>query len=80
MDSLKQAISWTSEGFFPRGQKWIFPGTVKRTFLGGKVVKFHFTHCKPRKNFFCRKFNRKMSNYEIQVAPKPPFRCPWAIY
>jgi len=39
-----------------------------------KVVKFHFTHSKLRKNPFSlklKKFNKKMSNFKIQGS-KPP--------
>jgi len=41
--------------FFQRGQQWIFLGAAKEFSNGGpKMVKFHFTHSKLRKQpFFC---------------------------
>ena len=49
---------WASEGFFP----W----------MGATVVIFHFTHSKLRKQLFCWKFNRKISNFKIQGGKAPP--------
>jgi len=55
---------------FSKGSQKDFPG-------GAKVVKFHFTHSKLRKQPFLLKFNRKMSNLKIQGGEPPdPFPTP----
>jgi len=48
------ALPWASERFFQEGgNSGFFQRQPKRFFHGGpKLVKFHFTHSKPRKKLF----------------------------
>jgi len=40
---------------------------------GPEVLKLHFRHSKLRKQYFCKKIHRKMSNFKIlgALAPLP---------
>jgi len=38
---------------------------------GPEVVKLHFHHSKLRKQYFCKKFGRKMPNFKILGAMAP---------
>jgi len=60
------ALPWASERFFQEGgNSGFFQRQPKRFFHGGpKLVKFHFTHSKPRKKLFLLKFNRKRSKFQ----------------
>ena len=70
---------WSSEGFIPGGQQWIFLRVVKRIFSGGpKVVKFHFINSKLREQLFVLKIyqgNIKFQNPTAASFPSapPPF-------
>jgi len=51
--------------------KIFFQGANSRFSMGGKVVKFHFTHSKLRKQPFYQKFNRKTSDFKIREGLDP---------
>jgi len=72
-----------NSGFSRGGPKIFLQGMANRGFSrvgplmilqeGPEVVKLHFHHSKLRKQYFCKKFGRKMSNFKIlgALAPLP---------